>query len=154
MKRSRLPSFLILLSWFLYASCKSVKEPELRGIENARIERLGMKESVVTLDLHYFNPNNYRLKLKRAEGTAWLDNNSLGHFTLDTLIHIPANADFRLPLQLKMDMKNFVSNMRIAFGGNLVLLKVEGMARAGKSIIYVNYPILYEGKVDLGELVK
>ena len=154
MKGSILPSFLILFTWLSYSSCSSVREPELIGIENVKIDRIGLQGSAVTLGLHYFNHNNFRLKLKKAEGNAWLDSNSLGHFTLDTLIHIPANADFRLPIKLKMDMKYFIANMRMAISGKEVLIKVDGTARAGKSFFYGNYPIKYEGKVKLDELMK
>jgi len=154
MKRPILPCLLILFTWLFHSSCSSVKEPELIGIENVRIDRMGLQESAVKLDLHYFNPNKFRLKLKKAEGDAWLDGNSLGHFTLDTLIHIPARDSFRLPLKLKMDMRHFLANMRMAISGKEVFLKVDGIARAGKSIVYVNYPIKYEGKVKLDELMK
>ncbi len=115
MKKRILSYTLVFASWIFYSSCDSVKEPELVAIENVRVERLGLKESALNIELHYFNPNKYRLKLKRAEGTAWIDGNPLGYFVLDTLIRIPAYSDFRLPLKLKMDMKYFVENMAKAF---------------------------------------
>ena len=124
------------------------------GIENVRVGRLGLVESSVTLTLHYYNPNNKRLKLKKAEGDAWLDGNPLGHFTIDTLIHIPALSDFRLPVKMIMDMSHFVENMSVAFSGKEVILKVDGMARIGKGIIFINYPVYYEGKQKLAELLK
>lgn len=145
-------TFLVLGS-FLY-SCGSMKEPELMDIENVRVNRLGLNESSLTLTLYYFNPNNNRLKLKKAEGDAWLDGNPLGHFTVDTLIHIPAASGFRLPVQLKMDMSHFVENISVAFLDKEVTLKVDGVVRIGKGIIFVNYPIHYEGKQKLGELLK
>ena len=131
-----------------------MKEPELMDIENVRVSRLGLKESSLTLTLHYFNHNKKRMKLKKAEGDAWLDGNPLGHFTIDTLIHIPALSDFRLPVKMSMDMSHFVENMSVAFSGKEVTLKVDGVARAGKGIISINYPIHYEGKQKLGELLK
>lgn len=123
-------------------------------IENVQVSRLGLKESSLTLTLHYFNPNNKRLKLKKAEGDAWVDGNPLGHFTMDTLIHIPARADFRLPVKMRMDMAHFVENMSIAFLGKEITLKIDGVARVGKGIIYINHPIHYEGKQKLGGLLK
>lgn len=143
-----------LIAIILLSSCKSVKEPELKRIEKVIVKRFGLKESHLDFEILLFNPNNYRLKLKKASGEAWLDGNSLGHFTIDTLIQIPANGDFRLPVQLKMDMRHFVENMAAAFMDKFVILKVDGMARAGKGLIYVNYPIRYEGKQKLKELLR
>ena len=148
-------SFLLCLSAVAFlSSCKSVKDPELKGIEKVRIQRFGLKESSLSFDLLFFNPNNYRLKLKEANGNAWLDGNLLGHFTVDTLVHIPAQGDFRLPVQLKMDMSHFVENISAAFMDKQVVLKVDGMAKAGKGFVFINYPIKYDGKQNLRELLK
>ncbi len=149
---SSLYTFLVM--GIFLSSCGSLKEPELIGIENVRVNRLGLAESSLTLTLHYFNPNNKRLKLKKAEGDAWLDGNPLGHFTIDTLIHIPARSDFRLPVKLSMDMRYFVENMSVAFLGKEVTLKVDGVARVGKGIFFINYPIEYEGKENLDGILK
>jgi LEA14-like dessication related protein len=146
--------YIFLILGFFSFSCRSLKEPELLDIENVRVGRFGLKESSLSFNLHYFNPNDNRLKLKNAEGDAWLDGNPLGHFTMDTLIHIPARSDFRLPVKMRMDMSHFVENMSIALLGKEVTLKVDGVARVGKGIIFINYPVHYEGKQKLGDLLK
>jgi LEA14-like dessication related protein len=148
------PILLCLLTPAFLFSCKSVKDPELKGIEKVRFDRFGLIETSMTFDMLFFNPNNYRLKLKKANGDAWMDGNLLGHFTVDTLIHIPAKGDFRLPVQLKMDMSHIVENMSAAFQDKQVALRVDGMAKAGKGPIFINYPIRYEGKQKLSELMK
>ncbi len=153
MKKHILPSLLVIAGWIFYNSC-SFKDPELVAIENVKVEKLGLRQSALNLELRYFNPNNTRAKLKRAEGTAWVDGNPLGQFVLDTLIRIPANADFRLPLKLQLDMRYFVENMAKAMSDKEVTIKVEGNARVSKSILTINYPIKYEGKEKLSELLK
>lgn len=154
MKTPFLSLYTFLILGLFLASCGSLKEPELMGIENIRVGRVSPTESSLTLSLHYFNPNKNRLKLKKGEGDAWLDGNPLGHFTIDTLIHIPARSDFHLPVKMSMDMSHFVENISVAFLGKEVTLKVDGVARAGKGIIFINYPIHYEGKQKLGDLLK
>jgi LEA14-like dessication related protein len=154
MRNLHLPFFLCLLVSSLFLSCRSFKEPEFRGIENVRVSELGIKESNLTLDLHYFNLNKSSLSLKEAEGDAWLDGSPLGHFIIDTLIQIPANADFGLPVKLKMDMNYFLRNTFNAFINKDVLVKIEGKARVGKGGIFIRYPIHYEGKQNFSELMK
>lgn len=143
---------LVVLGFLL--SCKSVKEPELKGIEKVKVKRFGLTESNLDFEILFFNPNNYRLKLKRASGEAWLDGNPLGNFTIDSLIHIPAKGDFRLPVQMKMDMRHFVSNMAAAFMDKQVTLKVDGMAKAGKGLVYVHYPLRFDKKIKLSEFMQ
>lgn len=154
MKRRFNPTLFLLAFGFVLAGCGHLQDPEMKGIENVKINRLGLKESTVFLNIHYYNPNNFRIKLKKAEGDAWVDGNPLGHFSMDTLVHIMPRSDFRLPVKLKMDMAHFTENMSAAFLGKQVQLKVKGMARAGKGFVFINYPIEYEGKESLGGLLK
>lgn len=152
MKKSLLPLCVVLTAVFV--SCGNLKDPEMKGIENVKLNKLGLKESTIYLDIHYFNPNNFRFKLKSAEGDAWVDGNPLGHFNMDSLIHIMPKADFRIPVKLVMDMTHFTQNMATAFSGKQVTLKVKGSARAGKGIFSINYPIDFEGKESLNGLLR
>lgn len=146
--------FLSLLTVAFLPSCKPAMDPELKGIENVRIGRVGLTGSNLTFDILFFNPNNYRLKLKEASGDAWLDGNPLGHFTVDTVVHIPAQGDFRLPVQMEMDMKYLVENISAAFTDKIVTLKLDGKARAGKGLLFINYPLRFEAKQKFRELMK
>jgi len=145
---------LIFIIVGVLSSCGSIKDPEFQSIENIKLGKLGLSESTLNLDIVYSNPNNTRLKLKSAEGEAWLDYNFLGHFTVDTLIKIPANDLFRLPVKLKIDMSKIVQSSVLAFLNPEVLIKVIGKARVGKGFVYINYPIKYEGKQNLRQLLK
>jgi hypothetical protein len=51
-------------------------------------------------------------------------------------------------------MKKILTNSLVAFLANEVTVKVEGKARVGKGFVYINYPIRYEGKQNLRELIK
>lgn len=115
---------------------------------------MGLKESTLTLDLLYFNPNKTSLKLKSAEGDAWIENNFLGHFTVDTLIRIPGNGNFRLPVKLQVDMSKILSTSLLTLLAKETMIKVDGNAKVGKGFIYINYPIRYEGKQKLGEMLR
>lgn len=149
-------SIIVISQLFLLTliSCGSLKEPDFKGMENVRVSRFGVNESTLNLDLHYFNPNKSKLKLKKAEGDAWLDDNLLGHFSIDTLIQIPANADFRMPVVLEMNMKKLLKNSAALLLKSEVVLRVEGKAKVGKGGIYINYPIRYEGKQRTDSLMK
>ena len=142
---------LLPITTLLFVSCKNVKQPDFRSIENVRISQFGLKESTLTAEIVYFNPNKFKLKLKEAEGDAWLDSNYLGHFYIDTLIKIHKLSEFRLPVTLKMDMANILQNTSAIFSNKDVMVKIEGKARVGKGLIYISYPIRYQGKQNIGK---
>jgi len=147
-------TFLFLISAFSLLSCKSFKEPEFTGIENVRVSEIGLTGSTLNLDLHYFNHNKSKLQLKYAEGDAWLDDSKLGHFVVDTLIHVPANSDFFLPVTLRIDMAYILKNAISAYVNKAVTVKIEGKVKVGKGGLFINYPIHYQGKQNLSELLK
>ena len=142
----------VLLPFFLLTSCKKFKEPDFKSIDNLRLGSVSLSASTLFMDLRYFNPNPSKLKLKGAEGDAWVEGNLLGHFIVDSLIIIPANADFSVPVKLQVDMSKVLKNSFSAFLSNEVLVKLEGKARVGKGGFYINYPIHYEGKQNLNKL--
>lgn len=144
------PLLTLLLVGF--GSCRSFKEPELKAIENVKTPSLGLKNAVVTLDLHFYNPNKSRVRLKQASGQAWVDGQKLGNFSVDSSITIPSRADFWLPVKLEMEMKDALRHAGLFLSQEQVYLKIDGRARLGKAGVYFNYPIKYEGKQDISKL--
>lgn len=145
---------LILLMGLLLGSCKSMKEPEFRGIENVRVGKLGFGESSVTLDMRYYNPNSFKGKLKSAEGEAWMDSTYLGRFLVDSTVTVPAKSEFAVPVQLKVDMKRILKHSLSAFLKDEVTITIKGNAKAGTSGLYKNFPLNYSGKQNLAEIFK
>ena len=150
-----LPRYIVLVvAVILQTSCDSYREPEFRSVDNLQVNRVEQQESTLSMNVLYFNPNKARLKLKKASGQAWLNNTYLGRFSMDTLVLIPAKGEFTLPVTLQVDMSKLLQNSLAAFLNREVTLRIEGKAKVGKGIIYINYPIQYEGKQDLKKLLK
>ncbi|MCW3116043.1 MAG: hypothetical protein JWM28_125 [Chitinophagaceae bacterium] len=130
-------------------SCRTIKEPEYRGIDSFKISGIGIDTSMITLNLRYYNPNKYGLKLKEAEGDAYIDSLYLGHFSLDSLIKIPKSSDFTVPFLLKANMKNIYSNALSVFASKEFNIRLEGRCKVGKGAVFFPYAIHYEGKQAL-----
>ena len=138
----------------LLLSCSGIKDPKFEDVENLRVHKFGLNNSTLKMDLRYRNPNKFGLKLSHAEGDAWIDKNFLGHFKTDSSVVIGAGQEFRLPVRLELDMSKFLKNSVLAILAPEIVLKVEGRARLGKGIIFINYPFHYEGKHNLAELIQ
>lgn len=147
-----LSGFVCLLSGLL--SCTSFKEPDFRNVDNIRVGGSGNGSTTLSMNVHYYNPNNTRLKLKEAKGKAWLEGNFLGDFKMDTLVHIPARGEFSMPVVLDLDKKAILGNSLLSLLKKEVTIKMEGKAKVGKGIFFISYPIRYEGKQDLKKLLK
>lgn len=143
----------LILTFFIAASllpgwaCKSsIKEPDFAGARNFKIGKLGLQESFIAMDLYYFNPNNFKIQLKRAELDVFLENRFVGQTQLDTVLEIPARDSFSIPVNMGVNMKNLFPNLLTLALKDEVELKLEGSVRVSRSGITMNIPVHYTGK--------
>lgn len=150
-----LKHFLIFLFMFITLSgCRTLKQPEFRQVNNMALVSLNISETVLAMNLVYFNPNRSGIKLKHAEADVFLNNTFLGHFRVDTLIRIPKSAEFTIPINLKVDKQNILKNSLMILTNPVVTIKVEGKARLGKGFFFINSPLRYEGVHSIQDLIR
>lgn len=119
---------------------------EYKSYSNFKIEKPGFTNSRISLNLEYFNPNNFGLQLRRSELDIFIDNNFLGHSSFDTLINIPRKSNFILPVKFDADMKNLYKNAFNTVFNKELLIKVTGQIKVGKANVFMSMPVNYEGK--------
>ena len=144
------PTTLLLSCCFLLgAACKKPQIPEYQAFDNFGLSKISMGESVVSADLKYYNPNPYPLQLKRANLAISIDNKPVGTTVLDTLIQIPKLDTFYVPVKMKVDMKQLLSNALSMLLSDGVNVKVSGTVKMGRGGIFFNVPVNYEGKQEI-----
>ena len=146
MKKSFGTLYLAGIVLMVAIGCKKPKDLEYVDLENLHISKAGLSESIVGGDIKYYNPNSFNLQLKKANVDIYINDKYVGHSDLDTLIHIPAKDTFYIPITMKLNLGDLLKNALQLFLNPEVKLKIEGTARVGKSGIYKNFPVNYEGK--------
>lgn len=126
-----------------------MKAPEFQNVDNIRVRSLDKKGSLLQADLYYYSPNNRSLVLKKAGGKAWINDQYLGEFFVDSTVRIPARSVFRLPVNLQADVRGLAKQSLLLLLRKEVTVTLKGKAKLGKGIIFINYPIDYQGKQDL-----
>ncbi len=137
---------LVFLVMFAFLSCSSPKALEYKTYHNFAIQNLGFTSSTVSLDLEYYNPNNYGLQLKSTDLDIFINGNLLGHSSLDTLIRIPRRDTFSIPVKFDVNMQNAFKNAFNTLIGKEVLVKLSGKVRVGKANVFMSFPVEYESK--------
>ena len=147
-------AFITLPLILLTVSCSKPKGFDYMGFEHVKVLSWGLKESVVGFDVKLFNPNKYGMQLKQANVDIHLNGTYLGHSDLDTLLHIPANDTFYVPVKMTVETNSAIQGLMASAQDTAVIIKIEGKARIGKGGMFFNYPIKYEGKPNLAQLLK
>ncbi len=124
------------------------------GFEQVKVLSWGFKESVVGFQVKLFNPNKYGMQLKQANVDIHLNGTFLGHSDLDTLLRIPGNDTFYVPVKMTVETNSAIQGLMASTRDTAVIIKIEGKARIGKGGMFFNYPIKYEGKPNLAQLLK
>ncbi len=140
MKNTSLIAFILLI----LTACQKPKGFDYRGVRNLNIEQLGSSKSSLSLEMVYFNPNNFGVTLKKIDCDVSLNKNYLGRFQLDTLMHIPKKAEFSIPSKMEVDWKDIIKNAFTVVLSKEVLISVKGSTRVGKSGIFITVPFNYE----------
>jgi LEA14-like dessication related protein len=134
------PAIILIIG---FTACNKPQSFEYRGMQNMRVDSVGLSSSKISLDLIYFNPNNFGVTLKKVNCDVYVNHNYLGNYTLDTVMHIAKKSEFILPSSMNVDMKNVYKNALGTLLSNQVLVELKGSTRVGKSGIFVTVPFDY-----------
>lgn len=135
--------FCIVVAFF---SCSSPKALEYQTYHNFNIDNLGFNNSSISLDLEYYNPNNFGMQLKNTDLDIFVNGILLGHSYTDSLIRIPRRDTFNIPVKFNVDMQNVFKNAWNTLMGKEVLIKLSGKVRVGKANVFMSLPVDYESK--------
>ena len=144
----RIYLFYSLLLFVLF-SCSTPKAFEYKGINNIKVNNVGFEYLDLSLNLVYFNPNNFKVDLKKVDCDVYIDNRYLGKFALDTLMHIPKKQNFELPSHMRVSMGGVFKNAFTLFMNKEVLIKVKGKTKIGKGSIFFDVPFTYETRQNI-----
>ena len=135
--------FCGILFIVLMASCKKPQSFEYRGMQHLKVDSIGLVSSRISLELVYFNPNNFGVNLRNVNCDVYINHNYLGKYLLDTTMHIAKRSEFIIPSFMQVDMKNVFRNALGTFLSSQVLVELKGSTRVGKSGIFITVPFTY-----------
>jgi LEA14-like dessication related protein len=135
--------FLAILFTGFFAACTKPQSFEYRGMQNLKVDSIGLVSSKISLDLIYFNPNNFGVNLKHVNCDVYINHNYLGKYVLDTMMHIAKRSEFTIPSSMNVDMKNVYKNALGTLLSNEVLVELKGETKVGKSGIFITVPFTY-----------
>jgi LEA14-like dessication related protein len=144
----------ISLSFLLFESCKQPEAPEYYGFGAIDVNATLGQGPVLSTSLKFYNPNNFDVELKHAEVTVYLNDKLGGHSVLDSTILIPRKDTFYIPVSLKIDLSNLMSNALSFLSDKGVKVEVNGRLKMKKGALPFSVPIHYQGNENLKSVLQ
>ncbi len=136
--------YALILMLFGAGSCRQPKDLVYKSAQN-----FGLQQGKALMDISFYNPNKYRLKLKNADLDVYLNGARLGKMNVSKAVVIPRLDTFTVPVSIAVDLKNLLPNaLQLAFSSDMSV-KLQGNIKAGRHGVYKNVPVNYEGKQDI-----
>lgn len=140
-----LPTLLFVFSIpIILSSCREPKDLEYREFRNLKLPTLGFSCTQLSIDLIFFNPNNFSLELCNTDLDIFLDGNYLGHSFQNLQVAIPRKDIFTLPLLLDIDMKNLLKNGFTSLLNKTVTIRMVGKIKLSKAGVKKSFPVDYQ----------
>ncbi len=152
MKRSEKwgsPTLLILAVAAVLTSCSKPKPLVFKGINQFKVEDVGMDSSTLFTELAFSNPNDIKLDFKKLNCDIFANNHLVGHYQQDSVTHVLPNTDFMYPARIRVDMRPIVQNAIASFLSGSVDLHFVGNVKVGRGGFYMNVPIDFSRKQKL-----
>ncbi len=151
--KSSLLYILILIAAF---SCKKVEAPVYESVDELEIIDRSSNSVTISANVNFYNPNNYRITLKKADIDVLLNDKPITNFTRDYNLKIEKNEHFTVPVEIRFSMAdlntNVISSAINALLGKKQVLSYKGNIKIKAYGIRINVPVVGKTDFDINDL--
>jgi LEA14-like dessication related protein len=139
--------FIVLL--LLAGACKPKEEIVLRNVRDIVID--ANTEPTLRAQAILYNPNNIRIKLRSAEIDVYVNGKKSGRIDQELKMMIPAEAEFSVPLEVKLNMKELglMDTIMGMLGGKKLKVEYKGSIRINYKGVPIRIPVNHESEVKI-----
>lgn len=107
--------YIVLLIGFV--SCSKPESPEFKYLENVQVELESLSTAKLHADAVLYNPNKNAVTIKGADIDIYMENKAIGKLDMDYNIKVEGNSDFKVPLDVAIQLKDLnLNSIGAAFG--------------------------------------
>jgi LEA14-like dessication related protein len=146
--------FLLLYTILVLFSCKKpiIREPEFIGTRNISLNKLGLKNSELDMEMGFFNPNGFGLNLDGFDLDVYMNGDYIGKAKDIRATIIPANDTFHVPVRMEVGMKHLLSqglSLGLSREADIQVKGTAKLSRANKTSMIWQIPVDYKTKYKL-----
>lgn len=152
MKRYFFYFLSLLLTLALFTSC-DVEQPEVRDVAHFKLEELNKKKISFNIDVTAYNPNNYKIKVRKSTLKLYINNKFIGNaqLTKKYAMDKKTTTTGNVPVTVLLDKNVYASLLKMVVGGK-AKLKIEGPLKLSVSGFPFKKDISKIERVDFKDL--
>lgn len=145
-----------ILVMLLFPGCKRPEAPVFEKVRDIVITEKTGNSFTVTALADFYNPNNYKMVLKRADIDVLLEGKKISNLNQEYNLVIDRNSKFSVPLEATISQDdirgNLINSALSILLGKKLTLNYVGNIRVKAYGIGIRVPIEGESRIDLREL--
>lgn len=130
-------------------ACQRPQDPTVLRVENVDVKRFDKKAVHLAADMVLHNPNAFALELAKADLKAIVDEVELATISQAYDTDMPANSDFKMPIELTMDLEKLYGDNPVAAIGKAMQIMADrkldvrfvGTIKAGSDGFKLDVPV-------------
>jgi LEA14-like dessication related protein len=136
-----------LLFLMLAGSCKPKEDIVLRNVRDIVID--ANTEPTLRAQAILYNPNNIRIKIRYVEIDVFVNGKKSGRIDQELKMLIPAKAEFTVPLEVKLNMKELglLDTIFGMIGGKKLKVEYKGSIRVTYKGVPIRVPVDHKSEV-------
>lgn len=135
-------SLLLLIS-----SCKPKEDIVLRNVRDIVVDVT--TEPTLKAQAILYNPNNIKIKLRKIAIDVYVDGKKSGRIDQEPKLMIPAEAEFKVPLEVKLNMKELglLDTIFGMIGGKKLKVEYKGTISVTYKGLPIRIPVNHQSEV-------
>ncbi len=125
---------------------------EYRDIDYVKVEKWEGNKVQFRVGLKVYNPNNYKIKIKKVVLDASVNGQDLGQVLTDSKLVLPAEAESVQGVVCKASGSQLFGMMPGLFTGGAVKLHLKGTVKGKVSLFSRTFPVDFEENINVGDL--
>lgn len=140
--------YIILFFGFTLKSCVTYKPVQVKEIRSMEPVGNDISSGKLIVNLRVVNPNNYRIKVKKYDLNAFVNNNNLGQIETGKKIVLKRNSDKEYRLTFTPDMNKIINMLPslVLKGSGVVALK--GNVKVKSLFLSRTFPVDLKKKIS------
>ncbi|HEU5291523.1 MAG TPA: LEA type 2 family protein [Cyclobacteriaceae bacterium] len=134
---------------FAFSSCKPKEDIVFRNVRDITVDVT--TEPMLKAKAVLYNPNNVKIKLRKIVIDVYVDGKKTGIVDQKPKMVIPATAEFTVPLEVKLNMKELglLDTIFSVIGGKKMKVRYKGSISVTYKGLPIRIPVDYESEVRI-----